>query len=441
MVALALDVLSVVFELVIYYVFFRCFFGKGKFPPFVMALIYFADGAFSLYLSLGQPIGIIRHLGYLSVILLLAPCYEGPRFVRYFLAFLLQTISIMIEQSYGVLLRPVREALAVYGTAGENLYYFLGIVLSNGTILLLVKLFSTKKAYLVPKQASLKFPLYAFLLLIFPQSMSYSADRLRDLMALPLDAKSNSAIATVIVLLTLFNIAYFFLFGFILQYYQKQRENIVLQKQIEQERHYHDVLLRKHQQLQGLRHDMKQQFDTIASLLCGKHVQDALTIAKNQSGKLAMTAIVQSGHPLVDTILTLKEDQAQQANARFKCHISAAIEVGNIDADDLASLLGNILDNAIEAVAKIPQPDQREIRCQLAQDNHYLYIVVSNTVGEDIPIVNNHIATTKTQQDLHGYGLLNIKNIVKKYDGRCHLSCANKTFTIKIILPVETADA
>lgn len=149
-----------------------------------------------------------------------------------------------------------------------------------------------------------------------------------------------------------------------------------------------------------------------------------------------MTAVIQSGHPLVDTILTLKEDQARQLGAQFKCYVSAAIEVGNIAADDLASLLGNILDNAIEAITAIPQIENRKIRCQIVQDIHYLYIMVSNTVAEDIEIVNDHIHSTKAHRELHGYGLLNVKNIVRKYTGRCHFKCANKVFMVKIILPV-----
>ena len=52
----------------------------------------------------------------------------------------------------------------------------------------------------------MKFPIYALLLLIFPQGMHYSVDQLRALMALALDAKTYSAIVMVIVLLTLWSV-------------------------------------------------------------------------------------------------------------------------------------------------------------------------------------------------------------------------------------------
>lgn len=439
MLELLLDSLSVVLELVVYYFFFRCFFGKGKFSAPIMVMVYLGIGMLSLYLSVAHPIGFIRRLGYFSVVWLLAICYKGNLFMRFFLSFLFQTISMMIEQNYAALLQPVRATLLMHSTYGEYIYYLIGILLSNFTILLLIKLFSLKKDYILQHQNSIKFPVYALLLLLFPQGMHYSVSILLDLLT------SNDAYVSIkatfaITLLTFFTIAYFFVFGFILQYQQKQQENVLLQKQIEQERRYHEILLTKHQQLQSLRHDVKRQFDTIASLLCGEHIQEALTIAKNQSGKLAMTTIVQSGNPLVDTVLTIKEDQAQQAGTRFKCHISAAIDVGNIAADDLASLLGNVLDNAIEAVAKIPRPEDREIRCRLEQNDNHLYIIVHNTVAEDIAIVNNHIATTKAHKELHGYGLISIKNIVQKYGGKHQLKCINKIFTIKIILPVDMED-
>lgn len=406
-----------------------------------MMLIYLGVGVFSLYLTMSLPAGDLKRLGYLSAILMLATCYKGQLFIRFFLPFLFQIISIMIEQSYSALLQPVREILLLYGTYGKYCYYLLGILLSNFTIFLLIKLFSFKKEYILLNQNTLRFPIYALLLLIFPQGISYSINCLSNLMSASHNAQVNFAATIAIVILTLFTIAYFFLFGFILQYQQKKQENSILQKQVEQERHYHQILLERHQLFQGLRHDMKQQFDTIANLLAGQHTQEALAIAENQSGKLTMTAVIQSGHPLVDTILTLKEDQARQLGAQFKCYVSAAIEVGNIAADDLASLLGNILDNAIEAITAIPQIENRKIRCQIVQDIHYLYIMVSNTVAEDIEIVNDHIHSTKAHRELHGYGLLNVKNIVRKYRGRCHFKCANKVFTVKIILPVTMEEA
>lgn len=440
MLDLLLDLLSVVLELVIYCFFFRSFFGKGKFSFPIMVMIYLGIGVFSLYLSVIYPIGFIRQFGYFSVVWLLALCYKGNLFIRFFLPFLFQTISMMIEQSYAALLQPVRAMLLMYSTYGEYIYYLMGILLSNFTILLLTKLFSLRKEYILLHQNSIRFSAYALFLLIFPLGMSYSVDWLRKLMEISNNTQINFDAGIVIVILTIFSIAYFFLFGFILQYQQKQQENILLQKQVEQERGYHEILLTKHQQLQSLRHDIKRQFDTIAGLLYGEHIQEALVIAENQSGKLAMVAVVQSGHPLIDTVLTIKEDQAQQISARFKYHISVAIDVGNIAPDDLASLLGNILDNAIEAVAKIPASEDREIRCHLTQDDNHLYIIVHNTVVEDINIVSDYIATTKPYRELHGFGLANIKNIVQKYGGKYHLKCINKTFTIKIVLPIDMED-
>lgn len=434
MLELLLDVLSVVLELVVYYFFFRCFFGKGKFSTPIMVMIYLGIGVLSLYLSVAYSTEFIRRLGYFGVVWLLAICYKGNYFMRFFLPFLFQTISMMIEQSYAALLQPVHAMLLMCSLYGEYIYYLMGILLSNFTILLLIKLFSLKKDYILQHQNSIKFPVYALLLLIFPLGMSYSVDWLRKLIAMSNSTQVNFDATIVIVILTIFTIAYFFLFGFVLQYQQKKQENILLQKQVEQELRYHEILLAKHQELQSLRHDFKRQFDAIAGLLYGEHIQEALAIAENQSGKLARVSVVQSGHPLVDTILTIKEDQAQQIGARFKCHLSSTIDVGNIAADDLASLLGNILDNALEAVAKIPKPEDREIRCHLEQDDHHLYVIVHNTVVEDINIVNDYIATTKACRELHGFGLVNIKNIVQKYGGKFHLRCVNKTFTIKAIL-------
>lgn len=51
-----------------------------------------------------------------------------------------------------------------------------------------------------------------------------------------------------------------------------------------------------------------------------------LAYAQQQSGKLALTAVVQTGVPLLDTILTLKAEQAQQAGVQFESYVSVQLQ-------------------------------------------------------------------------------------------------------------------
>ena len=108
-----------------------------------------------------------------------------------------------------------------------------------------------------------------------------------------------------------------------------------------------------------------------------------------------------------------------------------------IDIGDIVSICSNGLTNAIEAVRHIENTDERKIWFHITQDHGYLHIVVRNTVASDLKIQENHIATTKDDKTMHGFGLQIIRRITAKYEGTCTLECRNQIFSLRIILPIE----
>lgn len=434
-VEIGLDVLSVMFEIVIYLAFFSCFFGKPKYAGWKMAVAYTAAAVISVYLSVTMPASYLKGLGYFLIILGLAMCYQGQLFIKFFLPFLFQTISIMVECCYSVLLMPTHEALKIYGEAGNQLHYLIGIVLSNLTILLLIKLLGSWKDQVFIKQQVVQVPLYFGLLLGFPVSVLFVIDQYYILIAEL--GKINLVMMLPIIFLTVLTVAFFFLFDHILRLQQEQQSIEALQWQLEQEREYHDILLEKQQQFQGLRHDMKEHFTAIASLIDLKQYDKARRYAEKQVGKLELTAVVRTGDPLVDTILTIKADAAQKLGIDFQCHVFADLQTTLIAPDDLASLFSNILNNALEAAAQVIEREKRQIICKLLQEGQFLRITVVNTASHDVVIKNNMLLTTKSDKALHGYGLKLIRQIVEKYGGAYTLSCQDQTFTIDILLPTS----
>jgi two-component system sensor histidine kinase AgrC len=63
-----------------------------------------------------------------------------------------------------------------------------------------------------------------------------------------------------------------------------------------------------------------------------------------------------------------------------------------------------------------------------------MFLTIKNPVSKDIFIHNNTILTSKEDKKSHGFGLLSINRVTKKYDGNLSLSCINKEFTISIDL-------
>lgn len=70
----------------------------------------------------------------------------------------------------------------------------------------------------------------------------------------------------------------------------------------------------------------------------------------------------------------------------------------------------------------------------LFRDNQSFYMKITNSYNRPVLFHKNNYLTTKVEKDVHGYGLTNVKNIVKKYDGTIEFNHQNKIFVTKIYL-------
>lgn len=321
MVAMAIDALAILLELIIYFFFFRHFFGKEKFSSKIMFAVYAVVGVVSFCLSWFDVPDMVQMTGYFAVILILAMCYEGQLFVKLFVPFLFQVIGMMVENCYVLLLEPMRLAGLAYGMAGRNVYYFTGVVLSNLTILLIVRILANTKDYLFIRKHDIDIPLHFSVLFIFPASMLFVIHQLESFV---LEAGHISFVTTFpALILTSFTVAFFYFFDGMLQNIQNKQQLELLYRQLEQEKQYHTILLNKHQKFQQLRHDMKYSFSNIAGLIKNGHSEEAMLYAEQQSGQLASTSVIETGQPLLDTILTIREEQAKTFGAEFESYVSA----------------------------------------------------------------------------------------------------------------------
>jgi sensor histidine kinase regulating citrate/malate metabolism len=102
-----------------------------------------------------------------------------------------------------------------------------------------------------------------------------------------------------------------------------------------------------------------------------------------------------------------------------------------IDEIDIAVLLANALDNAIEYY-QYRKTTNRTINFNIMTHNEYISIRVENEVSANIDV--NNLTSLKHNTLYHGYGLENTKSIAERYDGDMHVSCQNNVFILSILL-------
>lgn len=144
----------------------------------------------------------------------------------------------------------------------------------------------------------------------------------------------------------------------------------------------------------------------------------------------------QTGNDTLDNLLITKS-LALQNNGIELTIMCDGKQLDTFSKSDLISLFANIIDNAIEAVVKIKEKQNRYISLIVKAKAGFLYIEETNPYINDVKIKNDYVLTTKKDKFLHGYGTKSIAYIVKKYDGRLNYKLDNGIFSIRILIPLK----
>jgi sensor histidine kinase regulating citrate/malate metabolism len=150
---------------------------------------------------------------------------------------------------------------------------------------------------------------------------------------------------------------------------------------------------------------------------------------------LIYDSFAKTGNNVIDVVLTQKSLFCASKNIRFTYMVDAeALSI--FSNNDLASLFGNIIDNAIEASMKVTD-DFRLIKLNVYTNNNILIISQSNYTNVIPEFVLGLPETTKINTLTHGYGLKSIKYICSKYNGQMNIEFEDNKFRIELMFPLE----
>lgn len=135
----------------------------------------------------------------------------------------------------------------------------------------------------------------------------------------------------------------------------------------------------------------------------------------------------------INTILQNTDMRAKRLGIDFQASAYVGEKL-SISEEDLCSLLFNIFDNAVEAASAMPE-NERRITCSIKARQGYLAIKCQNTYSGQISTgKSGQLDTTKQDRAEHGFGLLQMRAVAKKYDGSLIISHDGHLFTIETAL-------
>lgn len=234
----------------------------------------------------------------------------------------------------------------------------------------------------------------------------------------------------ILLIILVTNIGTLYLISYMAQYSQILLENESLQK----ERIYYTNIAQNHEEIRKLRHDLNNHLGLVNSLLENNQIEEA----KAYSSKLtSFTSSINRNfcnHPLLNALLCTKYNFALEYNIDTFFHIELNDTLPLSDLD-LCSLLGNSLDNAIEACLKFSYDDLKKLSLKARSKNGFLSLQLNNSICEKAINNNGKYLSTK-KEPLHGLGLSKIADIVKKYNGTESIDQTDGEFILTIIFPL-----
>ncbi len=202
--------------------------------------------------------------------------------------------------------------------------------------------------------------------------------------------------------------------------------------QMEEINKQEEEIRRLHQNTRKLKHDMRNHLMVMASYLNSGDPDSAKDYISEILEKLnAVSSYVETGNPLLNHILNDKLRICTDEGIDVKVQIGKA-DFEHMKGIDFSAVFANAVDNAIEHERK---EERKEIDINVCEKKGYDVITVKNRISRSVLADNPELNSTKDDNEKHGLGVKQIKEIVSSYDGMTDFYEEDDYFIVSIFIP------
>lgn len=210
--------------------------------------------------------------------------------------------------------------------------------------------------------------------------------------------------------------------------HEREREEKTARQQLELQKNYYLDIMERQEETRRLWHDIKKYMASMESLVANENREEAQKCLEQiQSVFSGIANAVDTGNKQIDSILAYGMKKAGELGVTIRPEIWVDSRM-NFPSTDLFVIIGNTLDNAIEACCQIEEESARVVSIVIHQKNHLLLYEVSNPYNGK-----------KLQRpgSVHGYGLKNVEACVARNNGLMDISKKQGIFAVSIQLNLE----
>lgn len=235
------------------------------------------------------------------------------------------------------------------------------------------------------------------------------------------------------IILLLINVSVFSLYDLLMRMMEEHHTAELIQKQNQAYQAQLEVVQQSQMRLRCLRHDMKNHLFQMQRLLETGDLEQLQEYLQTSESFLENADWVSyTENEAVNSILNYKLTPLRQSGAKLEIQVELP-GTFSFPVFDLNVILGNLLDNAVEASNRL-LPEDRLIQLKMKAEKGIIRISVGNRFDGVLP---KHHATRKTDTENHGIGLKSVSEIVGKYHGKLCTESEENWYTVLVLLYEE----
>lgn len=280
-----------------------------------------------------------------------------------------------------------------------------------------------------------------------PETKEIAFDRKQTLLLLVIPAMSIIVLSVLMLgelekmfailisgCMLIINISVFYLYNILIENYIHLRDNDIYKQQTYAYQNQLEVIMESQNRVRALRHDMKNHILALQVLIQRKEVEEANQYLDSMKNFMTNPQeYVKTGNDMVDSLLNYKIQKANEVLNVVETKISIPEQL-RLHSFDLNVLLGNLLDNAIDASM---QTENKKLKITIKLDKGILFLNICNSCQRIVGGRKNFLETTKEDKVNHGIGLKNVHRIVEKYHGDIEFIYENDSMETDVMMYVK----
>ncbi|MGL4607919.1 MAG: GHKL domain-containing protein [Eubacteriaceae bacterium] len=424
------EVLAIGFETISIYYWARIFSDKREKNKWIMLILNCSTVLILLGMLLGKNSLLL--LGITSMLAFFQLFYRNKKVgTSIFLALVYCVIAVLAESLTMFILMIFNDS-----SLQEILYTYdarvIGHLISKNIMIILIVIAGTLLKNITKKEIpNLKTITY---LGVLPLSSILILYQLGENLYENFDGVNSIASLIGTLGLVVGNVLVFIFFNREQKYEQQKMKALFQEEQIIKQKEHYKSMENNSQEIRRIHHDIKNMIIVLSAYAKQGKLAEINKCLDNMEISIEKFApSIYTGYVGIDSILSEKMNVVKKKKIDFEKKIMFSRNL-LVDEMDVCIIIGNVLNNAIEACEKL-EVSKRKIIFSINFDEISLTIHTENGIDNSVEQVNNGlIRTTKEDAKNHGFGMSTIQQITEKYQGILEWNIYNEIFVVDIVL-------